>query len=117
MSRQVATLSPAQHVVHPQGVAPVFVDGLSGGTPGQAASGCSHSAKEGDSGQEAPVSFSSLGGGLGKEASDTFSPVASTIRIVAPSGEGSGQVASGPFSPSASRAAGPPLASVSTSCR
>ena len=42
------------------------------------------------------MSFSSLGGGLGQEASDTSSPVASTIRFVAPSGEGSGQVASEP---------------------
>ena len=75
--------------------------GSSGGAPGQAASGCSHSAEEGDLGQEAPVSFSSLGGGLGQEASDTFSPVASTIRIVAPSGEGSGQVASEPSPPTA----------------
>ena len=83
VSRQVATLSPTHHVVHSQGVAPVVVDGLSGGTPGQAASGRSSPAEVGDSGQVAPVSFSALGGGLGQVATDTSSPVACSSLLVA----------------------------------
>ena len=81
----------------------MFVAGLSGGAPGKAASGCSSPAEVGDSGQVAPVSFSTLGGGLGQVASNTSSPVASTSLLVAtvPSGRGSGQVASEPSSPEA----------------
>ncbi|XP_044412534.1 uncharacterized protein [Triticum aestivum] len=101
--RQVATPSRAQHMVPPQEVTQLVVPGLSGGALGQAASGCYPSAEEGDSGQVAPVSFSSPGGGLGQGASDTSSPVASTFRLMAalPSGEGSGQVASELSPPSA----------------
>ena len=96
VSRQVATPSRAQHTVPPQEVTQLVVPGLSGGALGQAASGCSPTAEEGDSGQVAPVSFSSLGGGLGQGASDTSSRVASTFRFVVAlrSGAGSGQVAS-----------------------
>ena len=98
VGRQVATPSRAQHTVLPQDVTPVALAGLSGGVPGQAASGCSSPAEVGDSGQVAPVSSSSLGGGPGQEDSDASSPVVSSSRMVpvSPSGVGSGQAASEP---------------------
>ena len=69
VSRQVATPPRTQHSAPSQEVTQLVMPGLSGGALGQAASGCSPTVEEGDSGQVALVSFSSLGGGLGQVAS------------------------------------------------
>ena len=92
----MATPSSGQRTVPPQEMTQLIGSGVPGGAIGQAVSGCSFCAEEGDAGQVAPVSSSSLGGGPGQEASDTSSPVASSSRLVpaSPSGVGSGQVAS-----------------------
>ncbi|XP_073355500.1 uncharacterized protein [Aegilops tauschii subsp. strangulata] len=96
VSRQVATPSSGQHVVPPLEMPQPTGPRVQGGAIGQAVSG-SFCVEDGDAGQVAPVSSSTLGGGLGQEDSDTSSPVAISSRTVStsPSEVGSGQVASG----------------------
>ena len=101
--RPVATPLRAQQTTPYLEVPQLVVPVLSGSDLGQAASVCSPSVEEGDLGQVASEFSSSPGGGLGQVALDTSYLVASTLRLMAvlPSGEGSGQVALEPSSPTA----------------